>query len=137
MKKMQGFTLIELMIVIALIGILATIAVPAYQHHVVRARVTEGLELASSAKLAVSESVVSNNGLPEGNIALGFTSPTATENVASIQINHQSGDITITYTAKAGNGTIVLNPIVQPTGEIVWRCKEGTLSAKYRPSICR
>lgn len=137
MQKNKGFTLIEIMIVVAIIGILASIAIPAYQNHVIRARVMEGLTLASSAKLAVAEAVVSNSGMPAGHIAMGYVSPKPTENVTSIVLDHNSGDIVITYTPKAGNGTIVLNPVVQPTGEMTWGCKEGTLPAKYRPSECR
>lgn len=138
MQKKKGFTLIEIMIVVAIIGILASIAIPAYQNHVIRARVMEGFALASSAKLAVAESVVaSGGGMPAGNIAHGFVPPEPTENVQSISIDHNSGDITITYTPKAGDGSIVLVPTAKPTGQIVWTCKEGTLPAKYRPSQCR
>lgn len=139
-KKKQtdkGFTLIEMMVVIAIIGILVSVAIPLYHTHVIRARVMEGLTLASSAKLAVAEAVVSNSGMPAGHIAKGYVGPKPTENVASIVLDHEDGDITITYTPKAGDGTIVLTPIVQPTGEITWACKEGTLPAKYRPAACQ
>ena len=62
--KNRGFTLIELMIVVAIVGILAAVAIPAYQDYTIRARVTEGLNLASAAKLAVSETALTNGGLP-------------------------------------------------------------------------
>ena len=82
LRKMQkGFTLIDLMIVVAIIGILAAVALPAYQDYTVRAKVTEGLSLAGSAKAAVSENAA--NGAP---FASGWTPPAATRNVASLAI---------------------------------------------------
>lgn len=135
--KQKGFTLIELMIVVAIVGILAAIAIPAYQDYTIRARVTEGLNLASAAKLAVSETAQSNGGtLPATAAAAGYTAPAATANVASIGV--VNGIITITYTAAAGNGTILLTPtVVAGTGEITWSCTGGTLNDRYRPQNCR
>lgn len=136
--RQKGFTLIELMIVVAIIGILAAVAIPAYQDYTIRARVTEGLNLASAAKLAVSETAISNNALPATQAATGYVAPAATPNVSAIAI---AGDgtaaITVTYTAAAGGGTIILTPTLQANGEVTWTCTGGTLADRYRPANCR
>ena len=143
MKRVQqGFTLIELMIVVAIIGILAAVALPAYQDYTVRAKVTEGLSLAGSAKVTVAENAAN----AASALDLGWTAPTATNNVSGVGIAAATGQITITYTAAAGNGTIILVPTsagaalavnAVPSSSISWTCTTGTLVAKYRPSVCR
>ena len=159
----KGFTLIELMIVVAIIGILAAVALPAYQDYTVRAKVTEGLSLAASAKTAVSENAA--NGAP---FASGWTAPGATKNVASVDIDETAGFITITYDASIdGGATLILTPVdgdaaagtalagsatastIPAAGSVTWICastgstaanaaaQKGTIADKYVPANCR
>ena len=142
MNKQKGFTLIELMIVVAIVGILAAIAIPAYQDYTVRARVTEGLSLASAAKVTVAENAMS--GLP---LNQGWNPPAATSNVTSVAVNSANGQITVTYVAAIDtSGTIVMAPTASgaalvsgtiPTDAISWSCTLGDLDDRYRPAICR
>ncbi len=135
--KQTGFTLIELMIVVAIVAILVAVAIfPMYQDYTIRTRVTEGLNLASSAKLAVAETATSNNVLPATQATTGYVSPAATINVASIVIG-ANGVITITYTPVSGNGTIIMTPTLGGNGDVTWDCRGGTLLSKYRPVNCR
>ena len=139
MRHSKGFTLIELMIVVAIVGILAAVAIPAYQDYTVRARVTEGLSLASTAKLAVEETYQSSNAFPATQAASGYTSPTATTNVAGVVIAANTGVITITYTAAAKSVVLTMTPTVDAaTGGLTWACTvDAAGNNKYVPQNCR
>src|SRR5690606_2907850 len=139
MKKMQqGFTLIELMIVIAILGILMSIAIPAYQDYSVRAKVSEGINLAGAAKLAVAETYSSTSSLPGNNLSAGAPDKATItgEYVQQVEIGGSANDgvITITYqNIPEVTSTLSLSPITHG-GSIDWVCKIGSIEAKYVPA---
>ncbi|NVK86493.1 MAG: pilin [Gammaproteobacteria bacterium] len=138
MKKVNsGFTLIELMIVVAIIGILAAIALPAYQDYTKRSHVSEGLTLAASAKTAVTEYFSSEGAFPADNTEAGLAAAAQITGNAVTSVAVVNGVITVTYNAKVENGnTIVLTPATAG-GSIGWSCTGGTVDTKYRPANCR
>tara|TARA_Y100000591_G_C21754953_1_gene656876 strand:+ start:796 stop:1233 length:438 start_codon:yes stop_codon:yes gene_type:complete len=140
MKKEQGFTLIELMIVVAIIGILAAVALPAYQNYTNRAKVTEALSVAAAAKLAVAETFTSNGALPTTNTEAGL--PTSTDmngtDVLSVAVGG-SGVITVTMrnstNAVLSDKTVTLTPTTS-AGSITWACSSNIDNAAL-PANCR
>jgi type IV pilus assembly protein PilA len=130
----KGFTLIELMIVIAIIGILAAIAIPAYQDYTIRARNSEVLNLMGSAKTTVSEVIANNAGALAADNCLGWVAPAATKNTASVACTAASGAIVGTGTALSGSNVLTLTP-TPAVGGITWACTSSV--AKYSPAECR
>ncbi|MCD5991714.1 MULTISPECIES: pilin [Pseudomonas] len=143
MKKVQkGFTLIELMIVVAIVGILAAVAIPAYQDYTIRAQVSELVALADGAKVAVAEAYQTNGVFPATNAAAGYGGASGTY-TASVVIG--AGGV---ITATAGPGapvntiirgqTFVLTPGQGVNNSVTWGCTAtSTIAAQYRPANCR
>lgn len=133
-RSMQkGFTLIELMIVVAIIGILAAVALPAYQDYTVRAKVSEVMLAASSAKTAVSEAASTLNALPaDGSVTIQSQTSKYVSGVAyagGIITASATGDSAITGSTITMTGTFA-------SGQVTWVCG-GTIAAKYRPASCK
>jgi type IV pilus assembly protein PilA len=163
MRKIQkGFTLIELMIVVAIIGILAAIAIPAYQDYTIRAQVTEGLNMAGAAKTAIAESYASNGTWPANNSAAGIGVDTTIQGKYVSKVDVAANLITITYgnnanTANLVGKTLMLTAGTSANGDVAWQCGShtmpggitagttafagtgagGSVAQKYRPAECR
>ena len=164
-RRNQGFTLIELMIVVAIIAILAAIAIPAYQDYTIRSQVSEGLTLAAAAKSAISETYSNTGAAPANRAAAGMTAlPGDTQGNFVSQVDVANGVITVTYSNVAPqranvaiNGlTLTLVPYVTNDQSVAWKCRAvgstanptatlmpgaanavGTVLARYAPAECR
>jgi type IV pilus assembly protein PilA len=165
MKIQKGFTLIELMIVVAIIGILAAIAIPAYRDYTIRSQVTEGLNFAAAAKTAVSERFIATGVWPTTNAQAGLhATPTEIKSkyVQSVTVG-AGGQITVAFgydinpAIIPAENALVYTPYISPNnGDVSWQCglhpmpaaaglviatgaapAAGTLIDKYRPANCR
>ena len=157
-KVQQGFTLIELMIVVAIIGILAAIAIPAYQDYTIRAQISEGMNLAAAAKAAVAETFLNRGVAPATRTAAGMTANAPdTQGKYVDQVNVAAGEIIIRYGNEA-NAAVVgnflfLTPFLSIDQSVIWRCGNApnpvgvamgadtaagtTVPNQYLPSACR
>ena len=165
MNTMQkGFTLIELMIVVAIVGILAAVAIPAYQDYTIRAQVSEGLSLASAAKAAVVESYGSNGAWPANNTAAGVGTSTDIKGKYVTEVTVAANVVTVTFGGSANSAistkTLLFTAGLSANGDVAWQCGSkgmptgitatgtgvtafastgagGSLEQKYRPAECR
>ena len=143
MKRVsKGFTLIELMIVIAIIAILLALALPAYQDYTIRAKVGEGLSVAAAAKLAVSETCQSDPTVTPTNAASGYAF-TASDYVSTVDITGSCNApvVTITTTNNTGASTppvlVLTGNFANNSGRISWTCTTSSGQAQHVPSTCR
>jgi type IV pilus assembly protein PilA len=166
MKSLQkGFTLIELMIVVAIIGILAAIAIPAYQDYTIRAQVTEGINLADAMKVAVADYYTQNGAFPAAGVTtaapagLGF-SAASTGKYGTVDLQDANGTIQASFAGTQVNKNLVglnlqISPYVTTNGDLVWQCGKGavpsvniataglntsagtTILAKWLPASCK
>jgi type IV pilus assembly protein PilA len=142
-QAVRGFTLIELMIVVAIIAILAAIAIPAYQDYTIRAQVTEGMSLSTGAKAAVWDFVSNTGRMPPNNASAGLAASASIAGTYVSAVDVAGGKIVVGFDQTKTNKAIrtaelVLSPITQ-VGSIAWTCggTGTTLAGKYLPSSCR
>ena len=149
MKSMQkGFTLIELMIVVAIIAILAAIAIPAYQNYLIRAQVSEGATLADGAQTAVSEFYSNYGRFPKSNASAGLSKASSITGKYVTQLDVNTGAVgglgvidakfnATTANTKIQGKNLVFSPITSANGDIHWSCTKSDVDPKYLPSSCR
>ena len=139
-RQSSGFTLIELMIVVAIIAILAAIALPAYQDYTIRAQISEGVTLADGAKAAVWDFISFHGTLPSNNTSAGLVPPASITGKYVTQVNVSGGRIAATFGNNANiaiaTGVLQLSPLTHD-GSIAWKCSSTTINGRYLPTVCR
>ena len=140
--KQDGFTLIELMIVIAILGVLSSIAVSSYQNYVVRSQISEGINMAGSARIAVEETYYTSGELPDNNAPAGlpdsfsmtstYVSRVDVENDGVIEINFGNS-----VSAQIHGGILVFTPVVSASGNLIWSCASSDIDNRFLPASCR
>jgi type IV pilus assembly protein PilA len=131
MKNAKGFTLIEMMIVLVIIGVLAAVAIPAYQEYVAKSKVSEGSAIAVDAQRHVYL-----DHMYGGKYGTSFEAPDDMKWTKSVVIDEDTGVVTAEYDNKDFKGTIIYTPTFKDTGHVSWDCSGGTLSNTYRPKTC-
>ena len=139
-SNQQAFTLVEIMIVIAIIGILSMIAIPAYNDFAVRTKVAEGLSLASGAKTSIMEYYLTQGHWPTNNGQAGLPDPDTIHGKFVKQVNIENNHVVITFGSEAGqdlNNKDLIMSANDNGGAIQWDCKANDIENKYLPPNCR
>ena len=136
MNRSKGFTLIELMVVIAVIGILASIAAPLYQDYTRRSHIVEGLSLTAGARLAMAEYYSANGDWPNSNAEAGLSDDIVGTSVKSVSVD--SGVISVTFNARVAEDAVLLMTGLNIDGSVTWSCTAGSnMQERWLPVSCR
>lgn len=141
-KLQKGFTLIELMITVAIVGILAAVALPAYQNYTIRAQVSEGFVLAGGVQVAMVEYYAQAGAFPANLAAMGIAAAPTGKYTDSVDVGNGNGIITVSYGQGAnavinGTGSVTLSAVADGGGNIKWNCAPaGSVTTAYIPTSC-